>query len=48
MIVPNGTFFAGVSSGLWMRVGVGLGLRFCLGRGFGLGLGLKVAGGLRW
>ena len=40
--------FAGISSGLWLRMGVGLGLKFRLRGGFGLGLGLKVAGGLRW
>jgi len=40
--------FAGVSPGLWLRVGVGLGLGFRLRGGFGFGLGLGVADGLRW
>ena len=40
--------FAGVSSGLWLKMSVGLGLRFRLRNGFGFGLELGVADGLDW
>ena len=40
--------FAGVSSGLWLKMSVGLGLWFRLGNGFGFGLELGVADGMDW
>ena len=43
-----GMGFAGVSSGLWLRVGVGLGLGFRLRNGFGFGLELGIVDGLDW
>ena len=40
--------FAGVSSGLWSRVGVGLELGSRLRGGFGFGLEFEIADGLDW